>query len=192
MTGGWLCIRLLQRAPRKQLPTIWSFVGKSLKCFCETSSLEKVQSLMAAATQAGASGVSDLSRTGASGRHANNVSRDLLRLLLKSKDMPSLYWAKVPLHCSATEQSQEIELPFLLPHEMFHKVCSKIGSPRELKSDMDPCLQELLSDCCSQLRTSPTEVIPLGLHGDGVPHQKHGSIECFNWNFQVCPLRNAS
>ena len=31
------------------------------------------------------------------------------------------------------------------------------------------------------------EVVPVGLHGDGVPHQKSDTIECISWNFPGLP-----
>ena len=40
---------------------------------------------------------------------------------------------------------------------------------------------------CVQLGIPAATCIPLGMHGDGVPHQKHGSVECFSWNFAGLP-----
>ena len=67
----------------------------------------KAQSLLKKAAAAGARGVSDLGRAGATGRHPGNCARDVLRALLKAKDMPSLYWAKAILANPTTEAVEE-------------------------------------------------------------------------------------
>ena len=145
---------------------------------------KKAQLLMQNAAKAGASGAEDMGRAGASGRRPGNASRDLLRLLLKPKDMPELYWAKVPLKNG--DRIEEVDLPFLLPHEMFPRLVAQT-SVSQLKRDCDPALLKMFNDICASMRMPSGETIPIGLHGDGVPHQKHQSIEAFSWNFPGVP-----
>ena len=51
------------------------------------------QQLAEKATKAGASGVDGMARAGKSGKHRGNISRDLLRDMLKTCSLPLLYWA---------------------------------------------------------------------------------------------------
>ena len=48
-------------------------------------------------------------------------------------------------------------------------------------------LRESLAKACKSRKVGSSEVVPLGLHGDGVQHQESGSSECFSWNFAGQP-----
>ena len=73
-------------------------------------------------------------------------------------------------------------LPFLLPHEVFaHYMKSR--PLKDVRSDLDPCLSKLIEDYCHKLKLESSTFVPLGLHADGVPHQKRKTIEVFHWNF---------
>ena len=48
--------------------------------------------------------------------------------------------------------------------------------------DLDPELDKLLRATCRKLGLDPEAVTAVGLHGDGVPHQKRKSIEVMSWN----------
>ena len=44
-------------------------------------------------------------------------------------------------------------------------------------------MAKVRDDFCAALGLDPEHFIALGLHGDGVPHQKGKSIEVLSWNF---------
>ena len=59
--------------------------------------------------------------------------------------------------------------------------------PLEFREQASEKLLSELTKACATLGIDGTSIIPLGLHGDGVPHSKKGSIECFSWNFGGLP-----
>ena len=131
------------------------------------------------AERAGAMGSGDLAQAASRGRQAGNANRDLLRKIGKGARLPSLYWAQVPLQVDE-KPAEDTWLPFILPHEVLGQTknpaqYAKIGP--EVKH-----LDKLRSEVCGPLGLNPETVIPLGVHGDGVPHQKAGTIECLSWN----------
>ena len=146
-----------------------------------------VQRVCASAAQAGAKEVNDLGRAGHSGARMGNAPRDLLRTILKDKKgMPALYMALIPLHNTTTEEIEETMFPFILPHEVLAKIIAK--KPLcELKGGLEPELKNELGKSCGDLGLDADQVLPLGLHGDGVPHQKQGTTECFSWNIASLP-----
>ena len=99
-------------------------------------------------------------------------------MILKDKDMPSLYWSNIPLLNTTTMNAEDTLLPFVLPHEVFAKMVANAPASR-FRAEMTEALSAELQKSCTSLGLPATSMIPLGLHGDGVPHQKHGSIECF-------------
>ena len=44
-------------------------------------------------------------------------------------------------------------------------------------------MAKVRDDFCAALGLNPEHFIALGLHGDGVPHQKGKSMEVLSWNF---------
>ena len=56
--------------------------------------------------------VNDLLTVGSSGRHKNNVSRDLLRKLKKGTAWPALYWAKIRLFDLKMQKVRKRWMPF--------------------------------------------------------------------------------
>ena len=152
----------------------------------EFSGVKAQQTLQNAAKAGAKKNVGDLARAGASGRQPGNAARDLTKLLLKGKDLPSLYWASIPLMNKGTNAMEDISLPFLLPHEVFAKMSKSIRR-QEVRQRLEPQLQTMLEDMCESLRVPLEEVSPLGMHGDGVPHQKNQTMECFTWNFLGFP-----
>ena len=54
---------------------------------------------------------------------------------------------------------------------------------KDVRSDLDPCLSKLIEAYCHKLKLESSTFVPLGLHADGVPHQKRKTIEVFHWNF---------
>ena len=144
------------------------------------------QQICQSAAGAGATQVADLGRAGASGKHSGNCPRDLMRALLKNKDLCSLYWAPIPLLDPGTGALVEVDFPFLLPHELFAKLVSK-KPIQDFKEGASPELLAEFGKTCKSLGLKANEAIPIGLHGDGVPHCKKGTTECFSWNVAGIP-----
>ena len=144
---------------------------------------KKVAELVSKATKAGAKGSEDLASSGAAGSRPGNISRDFMRKLLKGKDVPAVYTASFPLWDPKEEKLVPTDLPILLPHELLARIIAQTGTSRYV-DNMEPALQKQLDRACGKVGLCGDHgVIPIGLHGDGVPHQKHKSVECVSWNF---------
>ena len=136
--------------------------------------------LVRKAQKAGAGGVEDLACAGAAGTHQQNASRDLMSKLLRGCFVPEVYWASVPLLKKGLSTPEETLLPMLLPHEM---VANMVGASNIHQfCNLAPSLVEVHEKVCRTLRVDPARFLALGLHGDGVPHQKRKSIEVVSWN----------
>ena len=46
-------------------------------------------------------------------------------------------------------------------------------------------MANIREEACRKLSIDPKAMIPLGFHGDGVPHQKRKSIEVITWSFMA-------
>ena len=101
----------------------------------------RIQQLCQKAATAGATVVTDLGSAGAGGTRSGNSSRDLLRRILKQRDVPTLYWAQVSLKDPETKDEQQEWLPFVLPHEVFSKMVeSKPALVFREQASQDLCL----------------------------------------------------
>ena len=150
------------------------------------------QVLAEKATKAGASGVEDLAGAGASGRHPKNAQRDIMRKLLKHSNCPPVYWAKVPVKNTGPGTGKIYDwIPFLLIFEVMAMILGKPGCSLASFATLPPTLPGLRDKknrWCAKMKLDPEVTVPLGVHGDGVPHQSNGStIECFSWNFVSMP-----
>eukprot|EP00969_Alexandrium_andersonii_P208008 9187813-Alexandrium_andersonii.AAC.1 len=106
-----------------------------------------------------------------------------MRALLKNSKMPSLYYAKVPVKDKRTDTTTEVDYPFLLPHELLHHMVGKNTKLLEALAQLDqPDLNRLHSEWASRFGIPKETLIPLGVFGDGVPHQKNKTIEAFTFN----------
>ena len=86
------------------------------------------QQLAEKATKAGASGIDGMARAGKSGKHRGNISRDLLRDMLKTYRLPLLYWALIPMRDPKAEQNNVLTwMPVLLVHEMLSALWEALG-----------------------------------------------------------------
>ena len=133
------------------------------------------------ATNAHAKGVADLGRAGKSGSRPGNISRDLVRTILRNvkEPAPEPYFAEILTHNPATKQDRyPVQIPFLLVHEMMAMMCRQDSDfARTLSTLKDP-YSELRDDVCSSFRCEKASTIGLGFHGDGVPHQKIAVSMC--------------
>ncbi len=145
------------------------------------------RAVMAEACAAGAAGVGDLARAGTSGRHPGNSCRDLLRRLLKRTAWPALYFAPIPTWDPKANQERVVQLPFLLPHELLAFILQCHGALPKLlaKRTATPELFRQAEAVARELGTTSASLVPLGLHGDGVPFNspRVRSLEFFAMNF---------
>ena len=107
-----------------------------------------------------------------------NAARTLQRWMRKNSTWPELYWATIPLKSGKTKEVKHEKMPFLLPHEWLADYFLQPGSVEEaLPPPGSPLGQELLrveAAWKKRLREPDEEgrpMVPLGLHGDGVPVQ---------------------
>lgn len=137
--------------------------------------------LVTKAQHAGAFGVDDLAKAGGGGKHLQNASRDLLAMLVRNCDWPSVYMAPIPLYNESKGCLEPTLLPFLLPHELVGHLLE--GKDLEPFCRLEPTLGILRDSVCQKLGLDVGSFVALGMHGDGVPHQKRKSIEVLSWNF---------
>lgn len=140
------------------------------------------QQLSSRATSAGARGVESFASAGTSGRYPGNTSRDLLRSMLKNSDMPPLYWAQVPMKEPKSGQHKVLTwMPFLLPHEVLANLWKTFGRALYEPSS---ATEKVLERSCLELGVDKTKetILPLGVHGDGVPNQANKTVVAFTWN----------
>ena len=87
-----------------------------------------------------------------------------------------------------TNEEALVPMPFLLPHEMLASMFEKNNlAVEDFANTPSTEMQDLKRKVCRELGLDPRTCIPLGLHGDGVPHQKQGSVEVLSWNFLGVP-----
>eukprot|EP00969_Alexandrium_andersonii_P152546 6745493-Alexandrium_andersonii.AAC.1 len=112
------------------------------------------------------------------GSASKNAARDLKKFLFKHSDMPNLYYSKILLWDKDEMKQIEEDFPVLLPHEVLAKVADQVADPyAEFGQVKGKQMNDLKNSLCSKLNISADHFIPLGLHGDGVPHQKSKSVE---------------
>ena len=141
------------------------------------------QELCHRARAAGADGVGNMATAGKSGTN-RNTARDVLRSLKKHSKMPPLYWAGIPMRTKAGTQVIT-QCPFLLPSEVLAALYSE-GEMAGL-CDFSEGVRNMLDTTCKALGISADGVIPLGIHGDGVPNQASKTVVCFSWNVLAGP-----
>ena len=146
----------------------------------------KCQKIADLATAAGARGVADFQRAGASGKHPQNLKRDLLRLLLRDCDNPPPYYFACPVKVPGTEEETVADLCCLLPHEVLHGMFLRSHNQQAFFASADnaPHMIPLLQEWGFECKVDCSTVVPLGLHGDGVPFaaKMRDSLEQFSWN----------
>ena len=143
-----------------------------------TFNAHQVQQLLEKSEAAGAQGVADVASASKRGSIPKNTSRDLMRKLLKSVTAPPVYWADVPLH-ETKGSTTTCRLPVLLPHEMFASIMARDSNLSRFEDQRLQHLLQLPTDFCNAMRLAEREAAIIGVHGDGVPHQRVKSVECF-------------
>ena len=142
-------------------------------------------------SQAGAQGVGDLAAAGAGGRHPQNLSRDVMRSLMKGVNWPDPYYITLDVLRKGDVVQEEVAV--LLPHECLHHIIEAMPEQDRgtLQAGPGHHMQAVVAEWCQKLHMDPSRVVPIGLHGDGVPYSaKMGdSLEQMSWNF--CVGRNS-
>ena len=131
-------------------------------------------------------GVADTASARKRGSIPKNTSRDLMRKLLKSVTASPVFWADVPLH-ETKGSTTTCRLPVLLPHEMFASIMARDSNLSRFEDQRLQHLLQLRTDFCNAMWLAERKVAIIGVHGDGVPHQRVKSVECFSWNFAGLP-----
>jgi hypothetical protein len=183
-------------SPRVDSARSWR--GYVAKTFLSNKlSAYETQVMVAAASNAGASGAEDVAQAGLNGKHKKNLARDITRSLLKGITFPEPYMAKIPVWDPKAEQPCVEEYPFLLPHEFLHFLTqqkttgSTVKSMGDVSHRVDQNLEHEKIKFCRAFHLDYATCIPIGFHGDGVPHQKgtynKGSTEVYSWNLLSNP-----
>eukprot|EP00969_Alexandrium_andersonii_P253201 11190350-Alexandrium_andersonii.AAC.1 len=150
----------------------------------------EAQALCQAAQAAGAAGVKDLVAAGKRGQIPKNIHRDMLRKFLKGTTAPEVYWARIPCQDPSTGENKKMTwLPFLLPHEFLAQLVNH-DAPLEEMVAFPPgsgMAAQQADFAQKHPHITASKLIPLGLHGDGVPHKKKDTIEVFTWNTPTMP-----
>jgi len=128
------------------------------------------QKIFHKATGAGARGSEDLAKCGTAGKWKGNASRDLMRKIMKGCTFPSEYWVYVPVINRETQEVEEGPLPALLPHEaLAHRNENDSGLLGSWLPTPGHTIFHTAQQWCDTLGVNIREMIPIGLHGDGVP-----------------------
>ena len=149
---------------------------------------ETAHRLAASGHRSGASGVADLAVSGSSGSQKGNLARDILSKLTKTCTGPHLYFADIPVLDVETNTSKLVAFPFLLPHETIdHLFEDDNFKPAFVTAASHPALYNVFEPMCKLVGLVPARVLPIGLHGDGVPFSNTDSLEQLSWNFPAVP-----
>jgi len=152
---------------------------------CNTVTGPVTQKLYRKAGRAGAEGVSELGKVGNSGKAVGNIHRDLMRKLMKGCTFPEPYWCLVPFLNKETGEEEMHETPVLLPHEVFAWFVEKDPEKIALwRPTPGHTIFHHAERWCEQFDVDIMHLIPLGIHGDGVPFAAtmRDTLECISCN----------
>ena len=138
-----------------------------------------------------------LASLGTAGAHPSNCHRDLMAYLPQQSRLPSAHQVMMPFKAGPLLQS------LMLPHEVFSKLyhqypeywrsCFLPGGDKELAAFWKGFAgHPSMADGTFQSRPSyRTTLIPLGIHGDGVPITGLGKVWCklmqvYSWHGLLC------
>ena len=138
-------------------------------------SAQRARALAEDAQQSKPEHLEDIVRCGARGKHPGNIFRDVVRKLMKRRDWPSFYYAPIRVFDLASQSIKVVSIPMLLPHEVIHCFAFHAQDQRAIlqQDRLTTDAKAHLAYCAKQLGTQASELLYLGLWGDGVP---------FNWD----------
>lgn len=131
--------------------------------------------------------IAALASVGANGNCPKNYARDLMKQLLKDCPAAALYWYPVRVWNPALQNTETVDMPFLLPHRQLAAMGSALDS-KLVQTGMAPEMRAVFQAACFKLGLDPAATVSLGLHGDGVPFTKKDSIELLSFNFLGEPM----
>ena len=102
---------------------------------------------------------------------AKNAARGWQRWMRKKSEWPALYWADIPMKNPKTKAVSNQRLPFLLPHEWVSACLHQPNAFDEATPEIGSPVADELCKVCEAWQRPPWTMLPLGLHGDGVPVQ---------------------
>ena len=129
----------------------------------------------------------EFAKAGNWGQAGKNLARDLMRAILRKTTMPELFWYKIPTWDPKSRKQVLTDHPFLLPHEMIHRILSKNPDLFHVSATDFPDISALLDRTCASEGLDATCTAAVGMHGDGVPYTKKDSVEILSFNFLSCP-----
>ena len=100
-----------------------------------------------------------------------NAARTVKRFMDKRKQWGNFYWALIPLWVPKKKQVEPGWLPFLLPHEWLSEYLQQPGAKEEAMPETGSYKSQKLAEMCEAWGNPAGSMVPLGLHGDGVPIQ---------------------
>lgn len=157
-----------------------------------TLSAQQLHTLASSSAASGAQGLQDLVAAGAHGTAPQNLARDLLRTCTRGSPWPAPYFADIPVMNKATRQESMASIPVLLPHEMLEAIAH--ANPEMIKAFVaanieEPQLKATATEWAAMFQKDMNKIIPLGLHGDGVPFaaKMRDSLEQLSWSFAADP-----
>ncbi len=103
-----------------------------------------------------------------------------------------LTFADIPVRDKATKQETMANIPFLLPHEMLEVIAQ--ANPETIGSFVAANIQEqhlkaTATEWAKLFQKSMNNIIPLDLHGDGVPFARKikDSLAQLSWSLAADP-----
>ena len=100
-----------------------------------------------------------------------NASRTLKRFMRKNKRWGHFYWCQIPMWFPKTKSISLEWLPFLLPHEWLTDYMYQKGAKEEAMPEKGTYTSQRLAEATKAWKEPLDTMIPVGLHGDGVPIQ---------------------
>jgi hypothetical protein len=105
------------------------------------------------------------------GERDRNAARTVKRFMDKRKQWGNFYWACIPLWVPKKKKVEPGWLPFLLPHEWLSEYLQQPGAKEEAMPETGSYKSQKLAEMCEAWGNPAGSMVPLGLHGDGVPIQ---------------------
>lgn len=107
------------------------------------------------------------------GSRDKNAARTLDRFLRKNHNWTDLYWTKIPMKMLGKKSNdlQSHWMPFLLPHDWLPAYLLQPGAWEEGVPEKGTYLAKETTEACRAWGNPEGSMLPLGLHGDGVPVQ---------------------
>lgn len=95
------------------------------------------------------------------------------------------YWAEIPFWKPKEKAIEPVWLPFLLPHEWLCTYLAQEGAVEEAMPEKATYKSQRLAEVCKAWGEPERGMVPLGLHGGGVPVQgrmNQSSVDFFTIN----------